>query len=194
MPENEATTPAETKTEAKSQPIQQQQQASTPSIDDAARKAIADEAIERFRKEQEATDAEAKRIAKEEADREKGKFKDLYEGEQKKLAETQAKAVALELDLKRSRIEMRLRDHVQAVAPEYASAVRYMNPLLTIDQATKDDAADKQIKEIVEQYVKDNPRAKSSGTLPPIAKVGTGNASKSENGLASRIQNRLSNV
>lgn len=209
MPEQvETPTAAETKPEAETKPKteskrtktsaapqQQAAQETTPEIAVEIRSKIAAEAIEQFKKEQEASDAEAKRIAKEEADKEKGKFKDLYEGEQKKLIEAQARAATLELELKRSRIESRLRDHVQAAAPEYASAIRYMSPLLSIDQNTKDDAADQQIKEIVEQYVKDNPRSRGSGTLPPPAKADKATSNRFSNGNPGSIyqSSRLTN-
>lgn len=137
-----------------------------PVITDDVKAKIAAEAIEKFKKEQEASDAEAKRVAKEEADREKGKFKDLYESESKKVAEAQAKLEATQLELKMSRVESRLRDHIQTKQPEYLGAAKYMAKMLEIKSDTKDEDADKQIASVFDQYVKDNPRGATPTTLP----------------------------
>jgi hypothetical protein len=137
---------------------------------------------------------EAKRqrdAEKQEAEREtaknQGEFQKLYEGEQTTNKKLQAERDALALDLRREKVYARLRDHLAATTPEYLSAAKYMQPLLNVTPELSDAEADKQIKAVSEQYVKDNPRSAKMGAAPPSP---AGNRVPAGAKTAPRIQSR----
>lgn len=104
--------------------------------------------------------AEAEKAkAEEEEARRRGDFEKLLNSE--KSAREQA-----ELTLRREQVAGRLRDHLAENHPDYAKAARYMLPLLDVKADTADADADRQIKAVVEQYVKDNPRAARGAGAP----------------------------
>ena len=91
-------------------------------------------------------------------------------------------------------IHSRLRDHIQSKQPEYLSAAKYMAKMLEIKPDTTDEDADKQIAGVFDQYVKDNPRAKSPGTLPSVNREKPSASRPETNGLATRIHNRIAGM
>lgn len=138
----------------------------------AEEKALAKLTAEREKDRAKAERDKAK--AEEDAAKEQGKWKDLHE-------KSEAKAAAAELALRKEQIANRLRDHVAGSNPEYIAAAKYMLPLLAIEADTADADADKQIKDVVAQYVKDNPRAAKGGGGAPAAPSGGRLAAKPGN-------------
>jgi hypothetical protein len=132
-------------------------------IADAAKQAAKDESDklakdrEREKAEREAEDA-----------KKRGEFEKLYQSEVDGRKKDQAERDALKLDLRRTQVQGKLHAFIVENHADYAPAAKYIAPLLTIAADTTDADADKQIKEAVEQYVKDNPRAKVIGPSPSI--------------------------
>lgn len=123
------------------------------------------EAAVKKERDRAAAAAEEERKKREaEAARKAGEFEKLYNAEvEARKAEQQAREQA-ELRARRAEVYNRLASYLSEKHPEYTAAAKYMQPLLEITADTSDDDVEKQIKTVVEQYVKDNPRAKSVGT------------------------------
>lgn len=107
--------------------------------------------------------AEAERKRKEEAERKELEAK----GEEKTLRE-KAEAERDEARLHARRLEIRgdLTDYLAEKHPDYVKCAKYVLPLLAFDLKTDAESLRKQMKEVADQYVKDNPRAVGAGAPP----------------------------
>lgn len=121
-----------------------------------------------------AQEREKERVKAEKAQREKDEEEAKKRGEfETLLAKAKAEKEEAALALRKEQVGIRLRDFLAANHPDYAAAAKYMTPLLTVKADTEDADADKQIKAVVEAYVKDNPRTTKPVGAPNSPAHGT---------------------
>lgn len=128
-------------------------------------KAAVNAALERERKAAQDREAKDKEERERKEQEQQGKFKELADKEKEKRESAErerdeAKLAARKLEVKDQLREMLAKDH-----PEYVGVSQYIMPLINFDLKTEQADIDKQIKNAVEQYVKDNPR-KAGGATP----------------------------
>jgi hypothetical protein len=135
-----------------------------------------------------AEDAETTRKAEEKAarDKEKGEFKTLYET-------TIAERDMLKLDLRKMEGERALRSVIDSEAKDYATAVKYMAPLLKIKFDTTDEDIKKQATAIVRDYVKDNPRGGGTLKEKPTGTTNQSDPKEPDAGSVTAIRNHFQN-
>lgn len=139
------------------------EEATEPKFTDSDLEQAVSKALEKERAKA-ASDAEKTRKEQEDAAaRKQGEFQKLYESETARVKALEASQAELRVSIKRKDVEIGLRDHLVANHKDYLANAKYILPLLKFDADTTDDDLQKQIKSVVSEYVKDNPRTVTGG-------------------------------